>query len=283
MYEGFWEPLLAKRFGAAREEISAAWLLGRVKFGSERKLTEGTVLGYLNGGSHQLVDALVQEIGREQIQTNTRVGEISGTDGSVETISVASGTETYRQAVDGVVIATMPHVLELLTGYSCDIDFMYSLCSLFSLDRSVMGDTYWLDVLDDAPFDFLIEHTNLVPPERYGGEHLLYAGTYVSDPDDDLWQLSDEDREALWTEHIEQVLPAFDRTAIQWCSNARNPNASPVYETGYLDKVVPYDLSEEFLAGVYYAGMASRAQYPERSLAGGVEAGYQCAELIADA
>jgi hypothetical protein len=44
--------------------------------------------------------------------------------------------------------------------------------------------------------------------------------------------------------------------------------------------VVPYDLSEEVAEGVYYAGMASRAQYPERSLDGGIEAGYACADLI---
>jgi hypothetical protein len=45
--------------------------------------------------------------------------------------------------------------------------------------------------------------------------------------------------------------------------------------------VVPYDLGEEVAEGVYYAGMASMAQYPERSLNGGVEAGYACADLIA--
>ncbi|MFT4923159.1 MAG: hypothetical protein ACI8XM_002384, partial [Haloarculaceae archaeon] len=34
--------------------------------------------------------------------------------------------------------------------------------------------------------------------------------------------------------------------------------------------------------GLYYAGMASRAQYPERSLNGGIEAGFACADRIAD-
>ena len=33
--------------------------------------------------------------------------------------------------------------------------------------------------------------------------------------------------------------------------------------------------------GVYYAGMASRAQYPERSLDGGIVASYECADRIA--
>jgi hypothetical protein len=46
--------------------------------------------------------------------------------------------------------------------------------------------------------------------------------------------------------------------------------------------VVPYDLSEAVAEGVYYAGMASRAQYPERSLNGGVVAGFECADLFAE-
>jgi protoporphyrinogen oxidase len=63
---------------------------------------------------------------------------------------------------------------------------------------------------------------------------------------------------------------------------ARNPRTAPIYERGYLEKVIPYDLSSEVAEGVYYAGMASRAQYPERSLNGGIEAGFACADLIAE-
>jgi len=61
---------------------------------------------------------------------------------------------------------------------------------------------------------------------------------------------------------------------------ARNPRTAPIYERGYLDMVVPYDLGASVADGIYYAGMASRAQYPERSLDGGIEAGYACADLI---
>jgi len=49
--------------------------------------------------------------------------------------------------------------------------------------------------------------------------------------------------------------------------------------------VVPYDVgaTDGVPDGVYYAGMASRAQYPERSLNGGIVAGYECADRIDDA
>jgi len=44
--------------------------------------------------------------------------------------------------------------------------------------------------------------------------------------------------------------------------------------------VIPYDLGNEVAEGLYYAGMASEAQYPERSLNGGIMAGYECADRI---
>jgi len=68
---------------------------------------------------------------------------------------------------------------------------------------------------------------------------------------------------------------------VNWIETARNPRTAPIYEMGYLDMVVPYDLSDEVADGVYYAGMASEAQYPERSLNGGVVAGYEVADRIA--
>ena len=61
---------------------------------------------------------------------------------------------------------------------------------------------------------------------------------------------------------------------------SRNPRAGPIYERGYLDMVVPYDLAEDVADGVYYAGMASASQYPERSLNGGIVAGYECADRL---
>jgi protoporphyrinogen oxidase len=81
------------------------------------------------------------------------------------------------------------------------------------------------------------------------------------------------------------MFPDFDPDAVgpDEFRLAKNPRAAPVYERGYLDTVVPYDVGSEAAAvpgGVYYAGMASRAQYPERSLNGGVVAGYEVADRI---
>jgi len=278
VYENFWEPLLEAKFGSRMEEVSAAWLLGRIKFRGERDLLRGEPLGYLQGGFGRLLDELLAAVGRENVTTGARVTGLSGSPVESVTVETEDGTENYD--ADSVVVAAMPNVLEELTGYECDIDFQGTVCSVISMDRQ-LTDTYWLNIAEEAPFGALIEHTNFIGEEQYGGEHLLYVPRYIQSPDEDVWGMSDEEVEDLWLEGIENLFPEFSRDHVNWIKTSRNPRTAPVYERGYLDMVVPYDLATEGYEGVYYAGMASMAQYPERSLNGGIEAGYSCADLIA--
>jgi protoporphyrinogen oxidase len=278
VYENFFDPLLEAKFGSRKEDVSAAWLLGRIKFRGERDLLRGEYLGYFDGGFHRLIDALVSAVGREHVETGARVTDIE-TAGAVDSLTAATENGTETHDVDGVVVAAMPNVLDDLTGYTCGIDFQGTVCSVLSLAEPLM-DTYWLNIADDAPFGALIEHTNFVPPERYGGEHLLYAVSYIQDSSEELWRMDDDGVEETWLAGIEDLFPEFDRGSVNWIETARNPRTAPVYERGYLDMVIPYDLGNEVAEGVYYAGMASRAQYPERSLNGGIVAGFACADRI---
>jgi protoporphyrinogen oxidase len=278
VYEYFFEPLLDAKFGDRKNDVSAAWLLGRIKFRSERDLLRGEELGYFKGGFGRLLDALVGAVGTEHIKTNTPVTTLSYAD-RVQSLAVETEAGVETHAVDDVIVATMPNVLEGLTGYECDVEFQGSVCAVVGLSESLM-DTYWLNIADNAPFGALIEHTNFVPPRRYGGEHLLYVASYVQDTNAELWQLADSEIRELWLDGIADLYPAFDRSAVNWMEIARNPRTAPIYSRGYLDRVVPYDLTDDVTPGLYYAGMASRAQYPERSLNGGVVAGYECADRI---
>ncbi|WP_058366172.1 NAD(P)/FAD-dependent oxidoreductase [Haloparvum sedimenti] len=316
VYDHFFEPLLDAKFGDRKGDVSAAWLLGRIKFRGERDLLRGEVLGYLDGSFGVLLDALVDAVGRENVTTGARVtnvgfadprvagagsaavadegavaGEGADTDatasdedlrGPVETVTVETGESEEVREVDGVVVAAMPNVLEALTGYACDIDFQGAVCATVTLEEP-LTDTYWLNVADEAPFGALIEHTNFVPPERYGGDHLLYVASYVQSREEANWQDDDEALRERWLDGIADLFPAFDPDEdVREFRVARNPRAAPVYERGYLEKVIPYDLADAVAPGVYYAGMASRAQYPERSLNGGILAGFEAADRVAE-
>jgi protoporphyrinogen oxidase len=278
VYDYFFEPLLDAKFGSKKEQVSAAWLLGRIKFRGERDLLRGEILGYFDGGFGVFLDALADAVGEENITTGARVNAIDFEE-SVESLTVETEAGEQVHDVDAVVVTTMPNLLERWTGYACDIDFQGSVCAVVGMDES-LTDTYWLNIADEAPFGALIEHTNFVPPERYGGEHLLYCASYVQDYDEDLWNMSAAEVEELWLSGIEELFPDFSRESVNWMKVAHQTDTAPIYEMGYLDMVVPYDLGEEVADGIYYAGMASRAQYPERSLNGAIVAGYEAADRI---
>ncbi len=289
VYENFVDPLLDGKYGDRKEEISAAWFLGRVRFRGERDPLRGEILGYFDGGFGALLDALVDAVGRENITTGARVTDLAVADGQVASLTVERGGDADGEsgepaaethAVDAAVVAAMPTVLEELTGYACDVDFQGAVCGLATMEESLL-DTYWLNVAHDAPFGALIEHTNFVDRERYGGDHLLYVAAYVQDSEEALWRMDDDAVRETWLAEIESMFPDFDPAAVSELRIARDPRAAPIYERGYLDLVVPYHLDDPVGEGVYYAGMASAAQYPERSLNGGVVAGYEVADRIA--
>ncbi|MEF8801556.1 MAG: NAD(P)/FAD-dependent oxidoreductase [Halolamina sp.] len=279
VYENFFEPLLSAKFGDRKEDVSAAWLLGRIKFRGERDLLRGEILGYPDGGFDALLDPLIESVGNGTVATNTRVADIGIEDDEVSTITTEQDGETTTHETDGVVVAAMPNVLEELTGYACEIDFQGAVCAVVTMEEP-LSDTYWLNIADDAPFGALIEHTNFVPPERYGGEYLLYIASYVQSREEWLATADEAAIEERWLDGVADLFPQFDRESVEQFRLARAPRAAPVYERGYLDLVVPYDLQSEVAEGLYYAGMASEAQYPERSLDGGVVAGFECADRI---
>ena len=280
VYENFVDPLLDGKYGDRKTEISAAWFLGRVRFRGERDPLRGEILGYFDGGFGVLLDALVDAVGRENITTGARVTDLAVSGGAVESLTVERAGTVTTHAVDAAVVAAMPNVLEHLTGYACEVDFQGAVCGLVTMEESLL-ESYWLNVAHDAPFGALVEHTNFVDPDRYGGDHLLYVAAYVQDDEEDLWRMDDDEVRETWLSGIESMFPDFDRETVSELRIARNPRAAPIYERGYLDLVVPYHLDSAVGEGVYYAGMASEAQYPERSLNGGVVAGFEVADRIA--
>ena len=59
------------------------------------------------------------------------------------------------------------------------IEYFTALCLLIELDRQ-FSPYYWTNIGDDAlPFVGLIEHTNLIAPERYDGRRFLYVANYL--------------------------------------------------------------------------------------------------------
>jgi len=282
VYENFFDPLLKSKFGDNAENVSAAWLFGRVKIRSDRG-KDGEKLGYMRGGFNSLLEALAGEITANggEIQTNKEVAEIVIKDDAVQGVVV----DGEFIACDAVISTAEPAVLDVITRGKLEllhdslnnIHYQGTACALMGLDRPLMEDgNYWLNIKADVPFGAVIEHTNYMPFEDYG-EHLVYVTSYFQDEKSALWTQKEETVLDSYLKGVEKMFPGFSRERVRWAKLYRRIDTAPVYEKGYLKNVLPFAAGP---SGLYLAGMFSSSNYPERSLNGSVKAGFESAELL---
>jgi protoporphyrinogen oxidase len=259
IYSSFFEPLLKSKFGERRKEVSAAWLLSRIAIRSNRGVS-GEHLGYLNGGFHQLIDALEKSIMQNSgiILKQTPVSSVSHKNGAWE----ANGNR-----YDTIISTIPPQEFERMGGPVIPpVPYQGAACMTLALERDVTEGIYWLNIKDEAPYGAVVAHTNFVPMNRYG-EHIVYLASYFTGtvaPRLDIRMLED-----FCTRF------SVTRDEIHWYKMAVDPWAGPVFTTGYRSVIPAFEHQ-----GLFMAGMFSPTNYPERSMEGSVRAGSEVAAYI---
>ncbi|MGH2969094.1 MAG: NAD(P)/FAD-dependent oxidoreductase [Solirubrobacteraceae bacterium] len=285
-YEKVWGPLLRGKFGDRADDISMAWLWGKLTMRRrlQGKEARHELLGYPGRSWEPLFAALVRSIeaggGRVLIDRPAkriaRRGDgfevLPGAPGSFRSghdpraFDAAQGPERYD-----AVVATVPNdvfrgllddelagavgggYLALLDG----IEYHTALCLLLELDRSFTP-FYWTNIADpELPFVGVIEHTNLIEPERYGGRRFLYVANYLA-PGHELLGLSVDELLARYEPGLRRINPAFERSWVKERWLNREPAAQPIVTVGYGERIPPLD------TGVPGLVLANTTQiYPE--------------------
>jgi protoporphyrinogen oxidase len=124
-------------------------------------------------------------------------------------------------------------------------------CLILSLDRP-LTDVYWIGVNDrKLPFLAVVEHTNMIAPEAYGGRHLVYVGNYRSH-DDPLLKWSTDEVIANFEPGLRHLNPDFDRTWISESWSFAAPFAQPVVTPAFARTIPGFDTP---VPGLYVANM----------------------------
>lgn len=263
-YKVVWEPLLAGKFGADADEVSAVWFWNKLALrGSSRGKGGGEELAYYKGGFAQLArdigDYIVAAGGKVMLDCEALAVDRSG--GAVE-------VETSRGVVRGLaslVTTPLPHAAKILErGTSAAyaeslrrIRYLGNVCLVLEMTRS-LSELYWLNVNDPSfPYVGIIEHTNFEPRESYGGRHIVYLSKYLP-VTDALYQMTPEQVFEYSLPHIQRMFPAFDRSWVTRHHVWRAPYAQPIVEKHY-SRLIP-DV-ETPIEGVFLSTMAQ--VYPE--------------------
>ncbi len=259
-YEKFFMPLLIGKFAEQYDQVPMSFMWARIV---KRTLTLGTY----RGGFQAFLDELARQL-RDQ-------GVTIHLNAPVEQIGQRAGKPTLR--VDGEAVpcdialsTTSPRLLLNMaadlrdTAYGEQVAALKSiggLCVVFALKQPLMpDDTYWLnlpattpDKAESAfPFLALVEHTNYISREHYGGDHILYCGDYVP-PTHEYFQLSEADLVERFLPALRAINPAFQRTWIRKWWVWRAPYAQPVPELHHSARIPNLKTP---LPGLYWASMS---------------------------
>jgi len=286
VYETVWGPLLHAKFGRRAGEISMAWIWSKMRLRGRSRTRGGTkeALGYLHGGFGVLSRRLAEEVERRggEVRLAERVSRVTPLAGGGFEVASHRGCARFAAVVSTVA---PPLLARLVSGLPDDyrrqlegVDHSAILCTLLELRRS-MTPIYWLNVSDpDVGFGGLIEHTNFVAPEVYGGRHLAYVSHYV-DPAEPIWELDSASLLQRYLPGLRKIQPALDDSWIAAHHVLRDRYAQPIVTVDYQRRLLPLRAP---LDGLYVATMAQ--VYPEdRGTNYAIRVGRVAAEdLIAD-
>ena len=289
-YEVIWEPLLRGKFGEFYDKIGMTWIWNKVTLRVASRKGAGQVehLGYPMGSFGEVIEVLADRIAQQGgvIHTSASVTQIVEADGSATAMEVQlEGGETERREYDAIIATTPSYVFTRLAPamppeYQSkleNVDYLSAVLMVMVMDRPFTN-KYWMNIADpNMPFVALIEHTNLIDKELYGGKHILYISNYPS-RDNELYQMSGDELMDLFVPHLQKINPDFERSWVIEYHHHRVDGAQPIvgvnYRAGIPDHRTP-------VQGLYLANTTQI--YPEdRGTNYSVRMGRQVARMVVD-
>lgn len=276
-YETVWQPMLQGKFGRYYDQVNLAWFWARIYKRTPR-------LAYYRAGFQTFVDGLADAAQARgvTIRTRTPVSAIAPADRGGWRVTTADGPEEF----DAVLATVSPGLMERLTpdlpsAYLAQLRKLQSMGAVVltvALDRQLLTDgAYWVNVPKPAglPFLALVEHTNMIDPAHYAGDHLIYLGDYL-EPDHPYFDMTAQELLAEFLPYLRQFNPDFQPEWVTgaWVHKARY--AQPVPPVGYADMIPAIRTP---LDGLYFASMSQ--VYPwDRGTNYAVEIGRKAAKMM---
>ena len=230
-YQTVWEPLLRGKFGASASLVNAAWFWARV-----HKRTPD--LGYFRRGFQGLADRLTETIIKQGGRTffGQPIQEIISYGGRLRVRS-SLGLESFDRVL--VTVGTPLFLrlsVDLPDWYRAKLQRLSSmdaLVLLLVLRKPFMQGIYWLNITDRSlPFLVMVEHTNMITPRHYGGNHLVYLGAYLPS-DHRFFRHSPSGLRRLAIRQLRAIRRNFDPKDILDCFVFHSPQAQPIVPVSY--------------------------------------------------
>jgi len=241
VYDKLWKPLFDLKFFQYADNISAAWIWTRIKrIGRSRKSIMQEELGYLEGGSQTLVDALCAAIIERNgvIRLSCAAQKVVTEDGKVTGVQTSDGFKAADAVLSTVptpfVSALVPDLPDASKAAYNAIHNIGVCCLVFKLNKSV-SPHFWVNICEpDIQIPGIIEFSNLRPLEDCS---VVYVPYYMPA---DYVKFSWPDKKLIGEAfgYLKRINPDLTDSNLITAYVSRLRYAQPICEPGFL-KLIP--------------------------------------------
>ncbi|MGR9054785.1 NAD(P)/FAD-dependent oxidoreductase [Rhizobium leguminosarum] len=278
VYNTLWKRLMELKFYELANDVSASWIATRVRrIGNSRRSIFQEELGYIEGGSQTLVDALISayttqggrlHLGMPAERIETEAGRTTGVTAAGKFFPADAVISTVPTPYISALVPSLPEASKAKYDAIRNIGVV---CLLFKLKKSISRN-FWINIVDESiEIPGLIEFSNLRPVENT----IVYVPYYMP-TSQAKWQWSDSHFVEEAFGYLRKVNPAITRDDLIEAKVGRLKHAQPVCEPNFLDKLPPIQTP---IAGLQIADTCY--YYPEdRGIAESVRYGRNMAEAL---
>jgi len=274
VYEQMWKPLLIGKFGPYYKDVNMAWMWARIHARTTR-------LGTFEGGFQKFADLFAEKLRGMGVEIRLKA-QIK----SIKRNQASGGLSVDGESFDKVLVTTSPNLMaklcpDLPENYLnglLDLKSMGAVVMTLALKHSISKDGYyWFNVPKDEgyPFLALVEHTNFVPKENFGGDHIVYAGDYL-EMGHEYFSMSDDELLDRFVPAFQKFNPDFSRDWVKKIWVHKTNYAQPVPLVNHSKNIPEIQTPIE---GLYFASMSQ--VYPwDRGTNFAVEIGRKAARMM---
>lgn len=254
VYSQVWEPLLISKFGEEKDQISMAWLWGKIKLRSTSSTPEGEQLGYIKGSYQKLTDNFYKYLLNKNVDIKLETSVKEVTKENDKYIVKYTRNEKEEKEKFDVIVSTIDYkgFEKLFDKYMNEEEKQKIQKVNYTSARTMMivanksfSPFYWLNIGDnDIPFGGIIEHTNFIDKSNYDNNHILYISNYMTE-DNKLYNVSKEELLKEYMKSLTKINKEFTMENIKDYYVFDEKYAQPIIECNYSEYIMNDKLEKE--------------------------------------
>lgn len=205
-FNKIWLPLLRAKLGENYKHTSAAFIWATIQrmYAARRTGLKKEMFGYVQGGYSRILDVFLKRLINQKvnIQTAYKASRIKANENGQVIVKNQNGEiSTFDEVVLTVPSSVAAKICKGLSKVEQKklegIEYLGVICVSVLLKKS-LSPFYVTNITDETPFTGIIEMTNMVKPDFFGGYHLVYLPKYVKQSDPEFKMSNEEVKKVFW-------------------------------------------------------------------------------------